>query len=134
MRAFLSCLPALLAALLIAVSPGCASSPELALPPGAQRLVERPRHVHVPTSPDDVSGIERGAGQWDPPNVSGDGWAALFLLAVYGVVYVGYAIGWCFVALGELIYESFESNPDEDEADSDPATEKPAEEVDEEPE
>lgn len=134
MRAFLSCLPALMAALLLSVLPACASSQQPTLPPAVEGMLERPRNAHVPTSPDDVSGIQRGAGGLEPPRIHGDDeWAAMFLLVFYGVVYVGYTIGWCFVALGELIYECFEDanagTDDSESRDDNGADEQPEEQT-----
>lgn len=115
MRSFLSALPALLTAVLFAVAPGCvAVRPEA--PPAVQHPhvppVERPVQ---PREPCDISGIERGAGEWHPfPAPNADDWVALVVYGTYLFYLIGYSIAWCFVSLAELIDDAFESPCDED--------------------
>jgi len=66
--------------------------------------------------------ITRGAGMdFDPPACDGDLWPlALFYL----LVYLGYAIGYCFYKLGEQIWEACNA-PDAEEEKAAPAETQP---------
>ncbi|MCA8914653.1 MAG: hypothetical protein KDB90_04505 [Planctomycetes bacterium] len=110
------CLPALVAAFLLAVLPGCASLNDPLMEATIGELHERGRPVINHELKEVVAGaptcITRGAGMdFDPPACDGDLWPlALFYL----LVYLGYAIGYCFYKLGEQIWEACNS-PDANE-------------------
>jgi hypothetical protein len=95
-------LPALLAAVVLALAPACAA-PRHA-PRAETGPIENPHIVEriAPRDPDVPTGIERNAGHGH------DGEAFIWLLVYlgYAVVYIAYGIGWCFVELGGLIYEA----------------------------
>ena len=116
------CLPALIAAVLVCFLPSCSSVPEGLLAATAGEAREQARPARNVTLKPVVEGaptcIERGARMdFDPPSADGL-WP---LLVFYLLIYLGYGIGFCFVTLGELIYEACDS-PNE------PVEEEPAEE------
>lgn len=102
------CLPALVAALLLALLPSCASLPDDLMTAAVAEAHERTRPVInrelKPVADGAPTCIQRGAGaEFDPPSCSGDCWP---LAVVYLFMIVGYCIGWCFYKLGELIWEA----------------------------
>ena len=113
MKKWSSAVPALVAALLIALLPACGMSPArhsgpIENPHGAARVA--PRDADIPVR------IQRTAGEFCPPSISAGGEHAWALALVYVFVLIGYCIGWCFYSLGELIYEAInEESPDGDE-------------------
>jgi hypothetical protein len=119
------CLPALFAGLLICLLPSCASIPDGLLEATAAHAREQSRPALDVKLKPVVDGaptcITRGAGMdFDPPSC-GDG---MWVLGVfYLLVYLGYAIGWSFVALGELIYEACAGDEETEEEPEEPAEE-----------
>ncbi|MBE7493084.1 MAG: hypothetical protein HS108_15190 [Planctomycetes bacterium] len=115
-------LPALLAALLLCVLPGCGSAPRYYHP--AAPVVEiteasGARHV-APAAAASVPCIKRQAGEYFPPQIGceDEWWSYLVLLAVYAVIYVGYTIVYLF----ELMVEAAMADTS-DSAGSNPAIE-----------
>jgi hypothetical protein len=101
-------LPALLAGLLVCFLPSCASIPSGLADAAAAKAREESRPARAVSLKPVVEGapacIQRGAGMdFDPPAPEGELWA---LLLVYVFAYIGYAIAWSLVALGEVIYDA----------------------------
>jgi hypothetical protein len=116
------CLPALIAAVLVCFLPSCASVPDGLLAATAGEASEQARPARTlalkPVAEGVPTCIERGAGMdFDPPSADGL-WP---LLVFYLLIYLGYGIGFCFVRLGELIYEACDSGdePEEESTDED---------------
>jgi hypothetical protein len=109
------CLPALIAAVLVCFLPSCASIPDgllAATAADARENARSTRHVDLkPVVEGAPTCIERGAGMdFDPPECGEGMWP---LIVFYLLVYLGYGIGFCFVRLGELIYEACAESEDE---------------------
>lgn len=134
------CLPALVAALLLALLPSCASLPDNLMTAAVAEARERARpvinHELKPVVAGAPTCIQRGAGaEFAPPNLDvsgGEGWGYVMMAVVYVFVYIGYTIGWCFYKLGELIWEACDtpSLPDE-EPQAEPQAEEQADPQDE---
>ncbi len=115
MRRALGAVPAFAAALLLAILPACGfprwmypSTVEYAGPIENPHIAERV----APRDPELPARIERQAGEFCPPAPAGELW---FLFLFYGIFYLGYAIGWCFVELVNLIGDACSKHsPDED--------------------
>jgi hypothetical protein len=109
------CLPALVAAVLLCFLPSCASIPDGLLAATASEARENARPVRDAVLKPVVEGaptcIQRGAGMdFDPPECGDGMWP---LIVFYLLVYLGYGIGFCFVRLGELIYDACAESEDE---------------------
>lgn len=106
MRApFLKTLPALLAALILAVSSGCAAN-RLS---GLQAVRPQPSVAvsHSPHTPSDISGIRRGAGEWqEEPADSSEVWFYLGVAAVTVGLFLVYGIVWCGMQIYKVIDEA----------------------------
>jgi hypothetical protein len=113
MRApFLKSLPALLAACILALCSGCASAPQ---PRSGSNPA--PEALHVPTSPCDISGIRRGAGEVQfETNTAEDleGWAYVVLIGLLTGVFVVYGLVWCGMQIYHEIDKALQGSKDED--------------------
>ena len=108
------CLPAIVAAFLLAVLPGCASLNDPLMRATMGELHERGRpvinHELKPVTAGAPTCITRGAGMdFAPPTIGGNSEGLWPLAVFYLFVYIGYGIGWCFYKLGELIWEACDS-------------------------
>jgi hypothetical protein len=126
------CLPAFVAALLIAALPSCASLNDPLLEATFAEVHERGLPVInrelKPVAEGAPTCITRGAGMdFDPPSIEGisgtDALYAYLALAVfYALFFLGYCFGYACYKLGEVIWEACDSPADaaEEEADGEP--------------
>ncbi|MCB9933571.1 MAG: hypothetical protein H6841_09135 [Planctomycetes bacterium] len=129
---FSRCLPALVAALLLALLPSCASLPDDLMTAAVAEAHERTRPVInrelKPVADGAPTCIQRGAGaEFDPPDLDvsgGEAWGYVMMAVAWVVVFIGYTIGWCFYKVGELIWEACDTpSLPEEELPADPPDE-----------